>query len=52
MEIIKGAIFLTTDNAQAQATLLLGQMETEPRSQAISSDGEASAVARRRIIAL
>lgn len=40
-EIIKGAMFLTTDNAQAQATLLLGPeniLRLEPRGAAAAID--------------
>lgn len=40
-EIIKGAIFLTTDNAQAQATLLLGPeriLRLEPTGEAAAID--------------
>jgi patatin-like phospholipase/acyl hydrolase len=41
LEIIKGAMFLTTDNAQAQATLLLGPekiLRLEPSGEAASID--------------
>jgi patatin-like phospholipase/acyl hydrolase len=49
MEIIKGAIFLTTDNAQAQATLLLGpekivRLEPTGAAAAIELDDWKSAV--------
>jgi hypothetical protein len=48
-EIIKGAIFLTTDNAQAQATLLLGpekilRLEPTGTAAAIELDDWKSAV--------
>jgi hypothetical protein len=50
-EIIKGAMFLTTDNAQAQAMLLLGpekilRLEPEGSAAAIDLDDWASAVAQ------
>jgi patatin-like phospholipase/acyl hydrolase len=50
LEIIKGAMFLTTDNAQAQATLLLGperilRLEPEGEAAAIELDDWASALA-------
>src|SRR5437016_14149696 len=50
-EIIKGATFLTTDNAQAQATLLLGpekilRLEPTGDAAAIDLDDWASAVAQ------
>jgi patatin-like phospholipase/acyl hydrolase len=41
LEIIKGAMFLTTDNAQAQATLLLGPeniLRLEPHGEAAAID--------------
>lgn len=49
LEIIKGAMFLTTDNAQAQATLLLGpenilRLEPTGAAAAIELDDWASAV--------
>jgi patatin-like phospholipase/acyl hydrolase len=49
LEIIKGAIFLTTDNAQAQATLLLGpekilRLEPASTAAAIELDDWGSAV--------
>ena len=49
LEIIKGAIYLTTDNAQAQATLLLGpekilRLEPEGYAAAIELDDWRSAV--------
>jgi patatin-like phospholipase/acyl hydrolase len=48
LEIIKGAMFLTTDNAQAQATLLLGperilRLEPTGRAAAIDLDDWSSA---------
>jgi uncharacterized protein len=48
-EIIKGAMFLTTDNAQAQATLLLGpenilRLEPTGNSAAIELDDWVSAI--------
>jgi uncharacterized protein len=50
-EIIKGAMFLTTDNAQAQATLLLGpekilRLEPEGSAAAIDLDDWASSLAQ------
>jgi patatin-like phospholipase/acyl hydrolase len=50
-EIIKGAMFLTTDNAQAQATLLLGpekilRLEPEGAAAAIDLDDWTNAVAQ------
>jgi hypothetical protein len=49
-EVIRGAIFLTTDNAQAQATLLLGpdritRLEPEGGAAAIELDDWAQAAA-------
>jgi patatin-like phospholipase/acyl hydrolase len=51
LEIIKGAMFLTTDNAQAQATLLLGpekilRLEPTGAAAAIELDDWVSAVAQ------
>jgi uncharacterized protein len=51
LEIIKGAMFLTTDNAQAQATLLLGpekilRLEPEAEAAAIELDDWTTAVAQ------
>jgi uncharacterized protein len=51
LEIIKGAMFLTTDNAQAQATLLLGperilRLEPEGDDAAIELDDWTNAVAQ------